>query len=138
MATERPRLTAERVIAVGGWHPRYARVLAIATDGDYGFALVDGNGDGAELEEEILIFAEGAWGGRSSSGAGPLDHLGSLHTWWPIEDVCFAYGRAPGRQAVSLCFAGQRHDIPISDHAIWAFAKAVTGRHGHDSPVLAR
>jgi hypothetical protein len=35
---------------------RYAHVLAVASDGDYGFALVGGNGDGAELEAETWIW----------------------------------------------------------------------------------
>jgi hypothetical protein len=72
-ASERPRLTEEHIIAEGGWHPRYARTVAIATDGDHGLALVDGNGNGAELENEIWLFSDGEWVGGSSSGAGPLD-----------------------------------------------------------------
>ena len=45
-------LTEQDVTAGGGWHPCYARVLATASDGDYGFAVVEGNGDGAEFEAE--------------------------------------------------------------------------------------
>lgn len=45
-------LTAAEVIVSGGWHPRYARVIAIASDDGYGFALVDGNGNGNELEAD--------------------------------------------------------------------------------------
>jgi len=52
MPPDHPALTGDEVLAHGGWHPRYARVLAIASDGGYGFAVVDGNGDGAELEAE--------------------------------------------------------------------------------------
>jgi hypothetical protein len=49
MPFEHRGLSEEDVIACGGWHRGYARVLAVASDGDYGFAVVDGNGDGAEL-----------------------------------------------------------------------------------------
>jgi hypothetical protein len=48
MQPDDPSLTEEEVLAHGGWHPRYARVLAVASDGDYGdygdygFAVVDG------------------------------------------------------------------------------------------------
>lgn len=55
LSLSRPRnhpLTAGEVLAKGGWHPRYARVIAVTSDGDYGFALIDGNGDGQELEAE--------------------------------------------------------------------------------------
>ena len=48
-----PGLSCRDVRASGGWHPRYARGLITASAGDYGFALVDGNGGGAELEEEL-------------------------------------------------------------------------------------
>jgi hypothetical protein len=61
--TARPSpLTAEEVIADGGWHPRYARVIALASDDGYGFALVDGNGDGSELEAEAWTRRDGTWG----------------------------------------------------------------------------
>jgi hypothetical protein len=135
-SAERPRLTEEQVIADGGWHPRYARTVAIATDGDYGLALVDGNGDGAELEDEIWMHRDGAWIGQSSSGAGPLDHMPSLTTWWPVEDVCYAYGRAHGRSSVVLSLAGQRHDIPVGRHGVWAFVKVLRVAHRYQSPEL--
>jgi hypothetical protein len=59
MQSPHPALTPEEVIARGSWDPRYARVLAIASDQDYGFALVDGNGDGAELEAEAWTWDGG-------------------------------------------------------------------------------
>jgi hypothetical protein len=49
------------VVARGGWHPRYARVIAVASAGDHGFALVDGNDDGSELEAEHWLWHEGSW-----------------------------------------------------------------------------
>jgi hypothetical protein len=57
-----PGLSPQEVLSLGGWHPRYARVLIAASDGDSGFALVDGNGDGAEFEEELWIWDSGRWG----------------------------------------------------------------------------
>jgi hypothetical protein len=38
MPPDHPALSEEEVLAPSGWHPRYARVLAVASDGDYGFA----------------------------------------------------------------------------------------------------
>ena len=64
-------LTAAEVIATGGWHPGYARVIALSSEDGYGFALVDGNGDGAELEAEAWVWRDGAWHGSTTSGAGP-------------------------------------------------------------------
>jgi hypothetical protein len=112
MPAEHPGLTEEEVIARGGWHPGYARVLAVASDGDYGFAVVDGNGDGAELEAETWIWDGGHWAGASSSGAGPLDHLGPLQTGGQIGDAYFAYGRAPGRREIIISF--DIHDARIA------------------------
>jgi hypothetical protein len=80
MLPEHQPLTAEEVLAKGGWHPRYARVIAVTSDGDYGFALIDGNGDGQELEAEAWTWQEGIWIANGSSGAGPLRGVGPVQT----------------------------------------------------------
>ena len=136
MRDERPRLTDQQVIVQGGWHPRYARVLAIATDGDHGFALVDGNGDGAELEEELWEWNDGHWAGRVSAGGGGLDWLAPLRVWWPYADVCFAWGRAPGRQSVTLTVARERHQVQVGADGVWAFVMAQPGLQADGEPVL--
>ena len=100
-------LTAAEVIAKGGWHPRYARVIALASDDGYGFALVDGNGDGSELEAEAWAWADGTWGWGTTSGAGPLDGVGPIRTGGQIDGTAwFAYGSAPGRDTVTIAFDG--------------------------------
>jgi hypothetical protein len=63
-------LTAGEVIAKGGWHPRYARVIALASDDGYGFALVDGNGDGSELEAEAWAWRDGGVTGSARGYSG--------------------------------------------------------------------
>jgi hypothetical protein len=136
MPPDHPGLTADRVLAHGGWHPRYARVLAVASDGDYGFAVVDGNGDGAELEAEAWRWDSGNWHGAGSSGAGPLGNLGPLRTGGQIGGACFAYGSAPGRQSVTISFNSRRHDVPVGQHGVWAFIKVRTGPHSHGFPSL--
>ena len=66
-------LSADAIISAGGWHPRYARVLLIERDDDAAMMLVDGNGDGAELELEYWHRdVDGAWHGGSCGGHGPL------------------------------------------------------------------
>jgi hypothetical protein len=124
MAPAHPGLTEADVIARGGWHPRYARVLAAASDGDYGFAVVDGNGDGAELEAELWMWDEGAWTSGTSSGTGPLDFLASFQAGGEPGEICFAYGWAPGRGSVTISHDGRLHDVPVSRHGVWAFISA--------------
>jgi hypothetical protein len=122
-----PGLSPGEVLASGGWHPRYARVLAAVSDGDYGFALVDGNGDGAELEEEFWCWEDGRWRGGSSSGGGPLGQLPPLVTGGQIGHAHVAFGRAPGRESVTVRFEQRRYVIPVSPLGIWCFIKEAAG-----------
>ena len=131
-------LTAAEVIAKGGWHPRYARVIALASDDGYGFALVDGNGDGSELEAEAWAWRDGAWHGSGSSGAGRLHGVGPVRTGGQIgESAWFAYGSAPGRDTVAIAFDGKLHPVPVGEHGVWAFVAVRPGRAHRDAPVLA-
>jgi len=122
-----PALTPDDVLASGGWHPRYVRVLAVASDGDYGIAVVDGNGDGAELEQEAWLWDDGRWAPGSSSGTGQLDTLGTIQTGGEFGDASFAFGRAPGRASVTISFDSQTFEVPVGPHGVWAFIKAGTG-----------
>jgi len=138
MAAGHSPLTAAKVIATGGWHPGYARVIALSSDDGYGFALVDGNGDGAELEAEAWILRDGAWHGSTTSGAGPLDGVGPIRTGGQFGDnAWFAYGSAPGRDTVTITFDGKLRLVPVGEHGVWAFIAARPGRSGRDVPVLA-
>ncbi len=134
MLPEHPALTAEEVLAHGGWHPRYARVIAVTSDGDYGFALVDGNGDGQELEAETWIWQEGTWMAGGSAGAGSLRNVGPVRTGGQIDNAYFAYGSAPGQQAFNIRFDGRQYAIPVNRHGIWAFIKIRTDPHGGGLP----
>jgi hypothetical protein len=138
MTAERSPLTASEVIAGGGWHPRYARVIALASDDDYGFALVDGNGDGSELEAEAWTRRDATWGCRFSSGAGPLDGVGPIRAGGQVDETAwFAYGSAPGPDTVTIAFDGGLHVVPVGEHGVWAFIATRSGRNGRDDPVLA-
>lgn len=138
MAAGHGPLTAAEVIASGGWHPRYARLIALASDGDYGFALIDGNGDGSELEAEAWAWRDGAWGCSFTSGAGPLDQVESLCTGGQIgETAWFAYGRAPGRGTVTVAFDNSLHTVPVGHFEVWAFIASRRDPRGSGDPILA-
>jgi hypothetical protein len=136
MPRDHAPLTEEEVIARGGWHPRYARVLALASDGDYAFAIVDGNGDGAELEAETWRWDDGTWHGRTSSGTGPLSTLERAEPGGQFGRACFAYGRVHGRQSVTVEFDGQTYQAPVGREGVWAFIKIHTKRRAGGLPSL--
>jgi hypothetical protein len=83
LATVTDRLTEERVITQGGWHPDYARVLLIQEVGDEAIVRVDGNGDGADVEREQWFLTDGGWAAGSSGGVGAFDRR-PLWTWGSI------------------------------------------------------
>jgi hypothetical protein len=126
-----PALTADDVIARGGWHPRYARVLAVASDGDYGLAVVDGNGDGAELEEEKWLWdADDGWLPGVSSGSGPLEMLASVETGGQFDETHYA-------SSVRISFDGAVYSVPAGTDGVWAFVQHRSGASGCAPPALA-
>lgn len=71
-------LDAETVLEVGGWDTRFAVVRAVRTLGDAAAAVVDANGDGADINLEHFRRSDGRWTLSSSSG-GAGDHARSWH-----------------------------------------------------------
>ncbi|HBW19917.1 MAG TPA: hypothetical protein DEH11_13385 [Actinobacteria bacterium] len=127
-AAAREALTAELVIRTGGWHPRYARAVLIEQSGDRALVLVDGNGDGAELELEYWGYdARDGWQGGSSSGNGSLAELASVQSWDAGEFVC-AVGRAEPGAVVSISYGGSGYEREASELGVWGFL------HDADSP----
>lgn len=73
---------AEMAMTVGGWDPRYARVLDVQVQGDVASALVDANGDGADLNVDIYLRQpDGEWA-EVASGNGSIGIPGwaAIHT----------------------------------------------------------
>ncbi len=99
--------------------------------------MVDGNGDGAELEAETWTWDDAQWQPGASSGAGPLDQVGPVRTGGRIGGAYFAYGRAPGRAAVTISFDRHEHRVAVGRFGIWAFIKIATGPGGAAIPALA-
>ncbi len=123
MSMAEDELAASHVIEAGGWHPAHARVLAIATDRDRALAIVDGNGDGAELEAEVWARDPSGWRCIVSHGAGPLDFTRPMndtaHGW--SSDAHYAHGVAAGLARVTVAFGGAAYEVPVSPTGVWAF-----------------
>jgi hypothetical protein len=116
-------LTDDVIINVGGWDPRYARVVMIAVDDDVAIALVDGNGDGAELEMEYWFRKDGRWEGGSTSGDGPLDSLST--TRWDAGSMVCAVGRTVPGEVVRIGYEGTVHECQANQYGVWGFIRKV-------------
>ena len=129
-------LSAEALIRAGGWHPRYARVLLAEHDDDHAVVLIDGNGDGAELELEYWHReADGGWRGGASGGHGPLDQLRRAESWNAGEFVV-ALGRVEPGARVSLDYGRQIYFRRASELGVWGFIHAADSARSGDLPAL--
>lgn len=90
-------LSEDAIIRLGGWHPRYARVLLAEHDDQHALVLVDGNGDDSELELEYWHRDDdGRWQPGSSSGHGSLAIMQAAQSW-DAGDFVAALGQAARR-----------------------------------------
>ena len=129
-------LSADAVIRVGGWHPRYARVLLIEHDEDDALVLVDGNGDGAELELEYWHRdIDGTWSGGSTSGYGPLDFMPSGRRWDAGEFVV-ALGRMAPATEVTLEYGGQTYHRTANEFGVWGLIHAADSARPGELPEM--
>jgi len=79
------KFDAAAAIEVGGWDPRYARVIDLQVDGEIAAALIDPNGDGADLNASIYVHGDGEWR-EAGSGNGALSIPGWFRTTWTDDD----------------------------------------------------
>ena len=129
-------LTPDGLIVAGGWNPRYARVLLIEDDGQHAVILVDGNGDGAELEIEYWQREpDGVWHGGSSSGHGALDDLPAAQSWHAGLFVA-AVGRADPAAEVSVEYGGQVYRCRANQFGIWGFVHASDSADPREVPAV--
>ena len=112
-------LTEAVVIADGGWDSRYARVLLIQQLGDEAIVLVDGNGDGAEVESEHWLRAPEGWIGASSQGVGPLGSR-PIWTWGEVGGAGFVIGCTPDTKAqMTVEWLGRRSAAVPDAIGLW-------------------
>jgi hypothetical protein len=73
---------AEVAMTVGGWDQRYARVLDVQVQGDVAAALVDANGDGADLNVDVYVRPPNGEWAEVASGNGSIGIPGwlAIHT----------------------------------------------------------
>ena len=128
---------SREVILSDGWNLNFARVLLIEEHDDHAVVLVDGNGDGAELELEFWI-REGAngWGCSSSSGYLGLGSLGRAETWTTGTHVVALGKVAPGAE-VRLSYAGDTHSRHANEFGIWGFIRPVDPESPEELPEIA-
>jgi len=137
VALDGTNLTEDLVIATGGWNPAFARVVLIVADEDVALVLVDGNGDGAELELEYWDKGADGWVGGQSNGFGSLGWAtGSMNRWDAGSMVCAVGGGAPG-ETVRIGYDGQVCECAVNQSGLWGFVRKVEHMHfKHQLPEL--
>ncbi len=106
-------LTPLSAIDAGGWDTRYAVTLAVAVEGQLAAALIDTNGDGADIDlDEYERAASGDWQGGGSGSAGDSGASWSprmVATWGrgsPHEEIAIRY--RDGHRTVTATARGWR------------------------------
>ena len=129
-------LTADALIVAGGWNTAYARVLLIEHDDHDAVILIDGNGDGAELELEYWQReADGIWHGGSTSGHGSLDDLPAAQSWHAGPFVA-AVGRADPLAEVGVAYGGQVYRRRANEFGIWGFVHTADSADPGELPAV--
>ena len=129
-------LSADAVIQTGGWHPRYARVLLIEHNDHDGLVLVDGNGDGAELELEYWHRGDdGLWRCGATAGHGPLAFPPTFQAW-NAGDFVAAVGRARPGAKIEIEYGGQRYRRHANEFGIWGFVHVADSPDSSELPTM--
>jgi hypothetical protein len=121
-------LDAAAAISLGGWDERFAVVVAVAARDGVGAAIVDTNGDGADVDLDLYTREpDGAWVGGSSGndgvGGGSWNHR-----------VVTASGWASPGSTVTVDYLGERHQVTTAATGCWLFVAATA--HPEELPRL--
>jgi hypothetical protein len=96
-----------------------AGVLLIQQFGDEAIVLVDGNGDGAEVEAEHWYRDEhGDWVGGSSSGVGALDDR-PIWTWGWMDGTGYVIGCVAAGQTVTVEWQGGQAMAAANERGVY-------------------
>lgn len=124
-------------ILAGGWNPKYARVLRVEVSRNVAVALVDGNGDGAEIEMEHWWKVEGRWRYVSSTGFGSLDGPGeSLGMRGDVDGgrLVWAAGHSQHPE-VAVQFKGARHAARVDQFGVWLWIAHDDDEESEELPI---
>jgi len=118
---ESDRLTEDHVIRCAGWSTQFARVRLIVQDDDVAVTIMDGNGDGAELETECWSRGPTGWVDICSSG-GMVLGIGSV-----LDDgaMIASVGLAVPNEIVTVRFRGAIYECKSNDLGYWGFVHRV-------------
>ena len=114
-------------LRLGGWDSRYAVVLVTAARDGVAAALVDTNGDGADVD--LDQYEEGVDGRWVEVASGNCDETGAVAT----GSMAVAWGRATARAAVTVEFQAATYTVVATDGGWWMFV--IPSRSG-DAPTV--
>ena len=116
-------INADWAVQAGGWDPLYAVVLAVATRGDIAAALIDTNGDGADIDlDQYGRDADGQWNEGNSGSAGD-----SGSSW--SQRMVAIWGQAGPGATIEIEYAGHRDFVVTSEAGWWLFVAPSTSDH---------
>lgn len=119
---------AQSVVRPGGWNSRFAVALAVTTHESIAAALIDTNGDEADIDlDEYECDDGGNWHEISSASAG------EQRTSWSPR-MAATWGRATPGQTVEISYLGNRYRVIASETGWWLFIAAATA----DSDAISR
>jgi len=108
-------LDAKSAIPAGGWDPRFAVTLAVAAQDDIAAALIDTNGDHADIDlDEYVRDADGEWQATSSG------NVGDWGVGWSDRMVAIWGRTAPGH-TVEIVYLEGHHSTVASKAGWWLF-----------------
>lgn len=107
--------SAEWAVQAGGWDPRYAVALAVASRNDIGAALIDTNGDGSDIDlDQYERDADGHWHEVGSGSAGMAGSSSS-------QRIAAAWGQADPAATIEIEYLGHRDSVVASGAGWWLF-----------------
>jgi hypothetical protein len=113
-------LSVSNLLSAGGWDPRYAVILAVASYDGVAGALIDANGDEADIDlDEYECDAAGNWYETGSGSAG------GEGTSWSTR-VAATWGRGAPGEIVKIDYLGHSYSIAASSAGWWLFVMPST------------